>query len=558
MRDLQEQGATVGEIYDVCIIGGGPAGITLCAELADADLKICLLESGGLARERRADLLRRVSSEGMHIKTHSRERVLGGASTTWSGLSATLDAVDMSERDFLRVPGWPISHEVLQSYWEAAAAKYHFPSQKKFEDFFRLRAESELQPQWDEIGEKIFLAPPNPQRFGQEYASIFERKNVDLVYHATAVRLEGRKGEGQNVVERAIVMSPDGCSHAVRARFFILATGGIENARLLLSSTDICRSGLGNERDQVGRYFMNHPKSPYGVICLKKPVRSAAYYFGCLKNGYAGYAGLRLREDEQQRLGVLNAYVRFEPIFPWSGNRGVQAAIFLVKRTGRLFDAWKKGQSGRTVPLRDYAETGDDDHAQDEGDGLWSIAVALGSIMANLFVVARYAVARLWYDKKADVQVIGVRNFMEMEPDPQNRIVLGNERDAYGERIPVVRHAPTDLDRRSLEKLHEILAHELQKNGIGTLQGNLGTEPQWPIDQDASHHLGSTRMGDDPATSVVNSDLRLHGAENVYCAGGSVFPTSGCANPTFTICALSIRLAEHLRERCASHEQNLC
>jgi len=548
MKDLQEQDAVIGDVYDVCIIGGGPAGITLCTELADTDLKICLLESGGLTKDKRANSLRLVSSDGIHIKMDSRERVLGGASTTWSGLSATLDAVDMSERNFLQVPGWPITYSELQKYWEVAAVRYRFPSQEKFEEFSRLRVESELQPHWSIMEEKIFLAPTNPQRFANEFGGKLNAHNINLIYNATAIRLEGQHKNGRNVVERTIVVSPDGRFHTIRARVFVLATGGIENARLLLNSTDLCWNGLGNEYDQVGRYFMNHPKNPYGVIRLKKLVHSAAYYFGCLGNGYAGYAGLHLREDTQQRLGVLNAYVRFEPLFPWSGNRGVQAAIYFVKKTGRLFNAWKRTQASRTVPLRDYAETGDDDQIQNEGGDFWSLAGAFLSIVANIFIVSQYAIARLWYNRKPEIRVLGVRNFMEMEPYPQNRIILGEERDVYGQRVPLVRHAPTALDRSSLATLHKILAQELKNIGLGELESNMERESHWPINQDASHHLGSTRMGNDPATSVVNPDLRLHGADNVYCAGGSVFPTSGCANPTFTICALSIRLADHFKE----------
>jgi len=142
---------------------------------------------------------------------------------------------------------------------------------------------------------------------------------------------------------------------------------------------------------------------------------------------------------------------------------------------------------------------------------------------------------------------VRLRNFMEMEPDPDNRVTLSENVDLYGQALPAVHHECTETDRRSLLTLHEHLVQEFPRVGIGTLETTLDQEQPWPINLDASHHMGTTRMGSDPATSVVRPDLRLHDVENVYLAGASVFPTSGSANPTFTIVALSIRLAEHLR-----------
>jgi choline dehydrogenase-like flavoprotein len=135
---------------------------------------------------------------------------------------------------------------------------------------------------------------------------------------------------------------------------------------------------------------------------------------------------------------------------------------------------------------------------------------------------------------------------MEMEPNPENRVVLAGELDAYGQPLPLVRHRCSERDRRSLVALHEALAEELPRAGVGRLESDLSAAEPWPIDQDASHHMGTTRMGSDPRQSVVDPALRLHGVANVYLAGASVFPASGCANPTFTIVALSIRLARQL------------
>ncbi len=110
-------------------------------------------------------------------------------------------------------------------------------------------------------------------------------------------------------------------------------------------------------------------------------------------------------------------------------------------------------------------------------------------------------------------------------------------------------HFPSLRDRRSLVELHAALAEEARRLGIGTVESDLAEADLWPIVEDASHHMGTTRMGRDARTSVVDPEGRHHQLENLYCAGASLFPTSGVANPTFTIVALSIRLA-----RCLARE----
>jgi choline dehydrogenase-like flavoprotein len=145
------------------------------------------------------------------------------------------------------------------------------------------------------------------------------------------------------------------------------------------------------------------------------------------------------------------------------------------------------------------------------------------------------------------VPMIGLLNFVEMEPRPENRITLTDDRDALGMPVPRVVHELSRRDLESLHRLHEQIATDLETMGCG---GELvGTREELAKAEwgDACHYLGTTRMGVDPEHSVVNPDLRVHTVENLYVAGGSVFPTSGCANPTMTIVALSIRLAEHLR-----------
>jgi len=201
------------------------------------------------------------------------------------------------------------------------------------------------------------------------------------------------------------------------------------------------------------------------------------------------------------------------------------------------------------VTLRDYAETGDDsDLANQRKTALGWLGV-VGRIIVHLPSVLRYVTARLFQRGGPSIREVRLRNFMEMEPDPDNRVVLGEQRDDDGRPVPVVRHRATALDRRSMAAVQDALALELERNRLGQLVGPLRVDAEpWPIDQDASHHMGTTRMGEEPRTSVVDATCRIHGVPNVYMAGASVFPSSGCANPTFTIVALSIRLAGTLKE----------
>jgi choline dehydrogenase-like flavoprotein len=548
IRDFDQATNALPDDYDVCIVGTGPAGTTVANELAGSGLRVALLESGKLRPTAHGDRLRRVASEGIHIKDYSRERVLGGASTTWAGLSSPLDAVDLAPRSYLRQSGWPIEHAELMRLYAEAAERYRFPALAMFgaNGFGAMRKKGDLQPSWSRVEEKVFLAASEPQDFGREFRALFDSAAVDVWLDATLVELAGER-DGSRARE-GVVRSSGGREARIRARVFVIATGGIENARLLLGSKSPWKSGIGNETDQVGRWMMNHPKNYRGVLQLARKVQSSPYFFGCLHEGFAGYAGLRLPESVQRDKQLLNSYVRLEPLFPWSDNRGVESLVLLVKKS-LYFRRWKEQKKSEVVELRDYSETGDDSDLQNERKTATGWLALSGEIARNAPSVAAYVHSRLVRGRKPPIERARLRNFIEMEPDPENRVVLGSERDAYGQLLPLVKHRCTERDRRSLLALHEALTDDFTRTGVGKLETDLASANPWPIDQDASHHMGTTRMGTDPKTSVTDPNGRVHSVENVYIAGASLFPTSGCANPTFTIVALSIRLARHLREK---------
>ncbi len=512
--------------YDVCIIGSGPAGMTIAAELSNTDLKICVIESGGISKNQSTDRLKEVVSIGdIKIRDSSRERIFGGTSTTWSGLSSPLDSIDLTT--------WPIQQSEINEYYRRAK-DYGFPDLKEFNEIgiYEAKKNADFTLQSKMIKEKIFIAKDPAWNFAKELKYIFNSNNADIFLNSTVINL---KKNGDNIEE--VLVKCESNTYGIKSKIFIVAAGGIESTRLLLTSN------IGNENDQVGRYITNHPKNNYGVIKLNKPVKDLTYLFGYLHSGWARSAGISLTEELQKSLGVLNSYVRLEPVFPWTDSAGVREIIAISKKLNYLLDWWKKMQR-KIVGLRDWNETGDTRRK----DIKFNWFTAIYKIVIDAPKVISYGYHRIFQNKVVPIISIRLRNFMEMEARAENRIILDDKTDTNGIRVPKVILNLSDLDKRSVIELHRVLAEEIRNREIGILESDIDKVGVWPVNSEASHHLGGTIMGLDKTRSVVNENLKVYSTNNLYICSGSVFPTSGCANPTYTICALAIRLADHLKK----------
>jgi choline dehydrogenase-like flavoprotein len=134
---------------------------------------------------------------------------------------------------------------------------------------------------------------------------------------------------------------------------------------------------------------------------------------------------------------------------------------------------------------------------------------------------------------------------VELAPDSSNRLVLSrNATDRLGIPQPELHWRWTALDRRSQQRSLEVYAAELERAGLGIVDRFIEPVVQDPAG--ACHPMGTTRMHPDPRHGVTDANARVHGTDNLYVAGSSLFPTGGYANPTLTIVALAIRLADHL------------
>ncbi len=517
---------------DICIVGAGAAGITLARSLEPSGAKICLLESGGLSIEEEVQALYDVDNTGYPIRENfmSRVRYFGGSCNLWAGRSMRMSPIDFKVRDWVPNSGWPIDYAEIDPWYERAERLLRLPPEKEFVDVGRLPGigdqEKALLSATD-AESAIATWASKPMRFGKVFKRELKRsKNIEVYLNANVTEVV--PAENGAAVTRLVVKTMDKRQMVVRARLFVLATGGLENARLLLASTERASSGIGNDFDQLGRYYLDHPRSIYGRVRVNESVR-LPYLTGIpLTTGKVQF-GIAASEEYQRENGLLNCYASLEP----------ELSEFAQTQYGRSINIVKvlsgRGHVGSRFRLSDVDMT-------DMRDLVYYLTPK--EIMPH-FLYKPYALLKQAVRKRRAIQGLSVINYCEQVPDPESRVTLGKERDALGMPKLQLHWRLGDEVRQSVARMHETVARLVKEHGIGELH----TDEEELADvrfSDASHHIGTTRMSDTPRNGVVDSDCRVHGVDNLYVCGSSVFPTGGYANPTLTIVALTLRLGELL------------
>ena len=510
----------------LCIIGAGVAGITLARELAGASQDVCLVESGALAVEEATQALYDLQSVGYPVRDNfmARARYFGGSSNIWAGRSMRLDPIDFERRDWVPDSGWPISYEEVASYYPRADRVLELPDAAELEALAQRLSNTDGAAFRDgELRPKVVTWGRKPMRFQKTHLKpLSASRNIKMLFNANVTQLVSN--EARMHVESANVVTLNGKRCEIRARQFVLACGGLENARLLL-----CSDGLGNEHDVVGRYFMEHPRAIFGKVRLTAPFRSSPLLGTPLPDGKV-QIGVGLSTEVQRRERLLNSYLTLEPQMSELTQQAYQTSANVVKVLMR------KGYAGnrRDVFRANLPEIRE------------LIYLLTPKEVMPHFMYRGYARLKGFSHRFRKIQQLTVINFCEQAPRPESRVTLGERRDALGMPMLVLDWRIGREETASLVRLQRLLGERLKKEGVGDLD-EAGLESIEPRYTDASHHMGTTRMSDDPRKGVVNRDSRLHDVDNLYVAGSSVFPTVGCANPTLTIVALALRLADRLK-----------
>ncbi len=516
----------------VCIIGAGVAGITLALEMERLGINTCVLESGGLKPDNETRDLYRGEDIGLpyQFSDGCRSRFLGGSSNCWGGWCRPLDPWDFEKRDYIPFSGWPINLNDLMPYYRRTHELLklgphnfdpaYWASQIGRSDVRRLPLPT------GKVRDTISQFSP-PVRFGKLYRkNLADAQHVRVFLHANVLDIETKNTP--QTVSGVRVATLNGRKMSVTAEIFVLATGGIENARLLLASNKTHTQGLGNANDLVGRFFMDHPRLQSGKIRFHKEwsrnkLFDIKYHYmnsAVAAHGTHIAAQLALTPDILKSERLLNSRVWFSSVFPGEGTAGA-LALFRCKQA-----LLNKEQAG------------------------WRLSRDLATMMSHPVDTVGYGFTRL-FQPRALIRDVKFQIIVEPEPNPHSRVTLSTtEKDALGmPRVEVDWRLSANV-QRTFDRTLAIIAEEMQIAGVadvtldppiegGAWPSNLENEGTW-------HHMGTTRMHDSPQFGVVDRHCKVYGLNNLYIAGSSVFPTAGANFPTITIAALTFRLAEHI------------
>lgn len=513
---------------DLCIVGAGIVGITLARQFIGTSTRVCLLESGGTDFETETQALYQGEQLGVEYYPldDARLRFFGGSTLVWGGRCVPLDPMDFETRSWVPYSGWPISREDLDPFYRRASEELGLSS-----SIFDERMWEEVSvkpPAFDRnvLRTTFWQFDEANARFGYASCSdVVDAPNVRLITHANVTNVQ-LAADG-NTVEHLDVASLSGIQCKVRAKRTVLAAGGIENPRILLASNEVQKNGVGNQHDLVGRFFMEHPHGRAGEVIAKNPYRLLnTYRKRRTRSGFQVAPVLSPSDALQRDAGILNSSV---------GLKYRRRADLGVSMSKQLYSTVKHWSNPTTTGRR-----------------MWQVykAVKAASHKFGDPWVRRAGLAR--GSHRLYVSVRG-----EQAPNPDSRVVLSKTRDALGVPQADLDWRMSAIDKESVAVLTESLGKQLERLGLGTVEPSqwLATEETaWPNDPTVGthpiggyHHIGTTRMSGSPTTGVVDANSRVHGVDNLYVAGSSVFPTGGWANPNYTIVAMTLRLADHLK-----------
>lgn len=522
------------EPFDVCVVGSGPAGLSLSLALERRGLSVMVLEAGGLNPAPAGATSHRTT------RTHASTglcmcQAFGGTSHWWGGRCVPLD-----ERDFdMPASGagcWPIGSQALTPYHDEACEFFGLPAKG-----FRAKPIFDLPPHVTFDTLERWTPAPN---LGNVYRAHIEASRCIVLF--TGVTVVGLVlSESRRSVEALRVVGPDGPG-VLNARRIVLACGGLETTRLLLLAQKEHPDLFGGESGALGRYYMGHLSGRIASLALARPNDARQLDF-FTDGGAFARRRLALSRERLQEEGLQNIsfWTDNPPFYADAHRSGALSLVWLALRFAPL------GRRILPEAIRlNHVGVADQPFAPHVRNVLLAPGRTARDVMRILharFVARPRAPGFVVHTHDG---VYDLHYHAEQSANAQSRVQLSSRLDHRGVALLDVDLRFKQCDARSVVAAHGVLAEALEESGWSRL-AFVAPEHEREASvlaqaRDGFHQIGTTRMGADPTRSVVDDHCRAHGLDNLFVASSSVFPTSGQANPTFTAVLLALRLAARL------------
>ena len=522
---------TTGETIncDVCIVGAGAAGITLANELCDQGMEVILLESGGMKFENDTQDL---NKGDVDLTVHGpleeyRRRRFGGATTAWGGRCVPFDEVDFEPRSYVPYSGWPITKRDLDPYYTRAHVYCELGAYTyQIKDTLPTAHQKSMIPglESEDVSLDKLYRFSSPTNFAKKYTEKFNKStNIKVFLYANCLKVI--LDQDGNNVSHLKVASLRKNDFSVYAKQYILAMGGLEVTRLLLLSNDVHSKGIGNQYDLLGRFYMchivqyNEVKFNSQDIIIDYEKSSEQVY--CQRS-------LAINQEKQRACKLLNqrAFLERPDISNPSHKDGTLSGTYLA-------------QCLLSKNLKYYQLI---DHIKNIVFDFNRVIIFAEKWLTKKKFNQRQLPAVIF---KNASNTYRLRLDSEQAPNPDSRVTLSDNTDVFGLNRLKVDWQYSDLDVQSVIKSTQLIAQALNKCGIGQIRLSPNLVPR-PL---GGHHIGTTRMANTPCSGVVDANCKVYGVNNLYIASSSVFATSSYANPTLTVVAIAIRLADYIK-RC--------